>query len=350
MKKLDTLQGLRAVAFFCVFLGHTGILEIAGVAVSIFFVLSGFLMTYNYYRDLLSNELRSCFIFSTKKVRKLYLLHIIMMCPMLLLTMRGMRTGFSLLGISKVLLPNILLIQSWFPNREIYFGLNGVSWYLSTSMFLYFAFPFILNKIQASWSKKKAYICISVTFMLQVVLAIMLWIANLKIISFNFAWLTYIFPLYRVGDFFIGCNAGYLFLKNQSENTFAYATLREVLAITLMCVAVLIPKNRLLFESTSLSAIYIPGSVALVYAVAEGRGAISKILENHVFVKVGNMSAYLYLIHQVVINYVEIFLNHIFMVAIVSFVMTFTLALMYQKFEHSAMKRKIILMFRIKGR
>lgn len=336
MKKLYVLQGLRAVAFFCVFLGHAGILEIAGVAVSIFFVLSGFLMTYNYYyRDPLSNELKSCFIFATKKIKKLYPLHIIMMCPMVLLTLWGMRTEFSLLGISKVLLPNILLIQSWFPNKEIYFGLNGVSWYLSTSMFLYFAFPFILNKIQASWSKKKAYICISVTFILQVVLAIMLWIANLKVISFNFAWFTYVFPLYRVGDFFIGCNAGYLFLKKQSESTFAYATLREVLAITLMCTAVLIPKNKLLFESTSLSAIYIPGSVALVYVFAEGRGMISKILESQVFVIVGNMSAYLYLIHQVVINYVEIFLNHKFMVAIVSFVMTLILARMCQKFERS---------------
>ena len=338
MKKLDVLQGLRAVAFFCVFLGHAGMLEIAGVAVSIFFVLSGFLMTYNYYyRDPLSNELRSCFIFATKKIRKLYPLHIIMMCPMLLLTLWGMRTNFTLQGISKVVLPNILLIQSWFPNKEIYFGLNGVSWYLSTSMFLYFAFPFIMNKIQASWSKKKAYIYISVTFILQVVLAIIL-----ESTSFNFAWFTYVFPLYRLGDFFIGCNAGYLFLKKEGESNFAYATLREVLAITLMCVAVLIPKNKLLFASTSLSAIYIPGSVALVYVFAEGRGVISRILKSQVFVTVGNMSAYLYLIHQVVINYVEIFLNHKYMVAIVSFAMTFILALMYQKFERSAMKRRIL--------
>ena len=172
---------------------------------------------------------------------------------------------------------------------------------------------------------------------MQVVLAIIL-----ESTSFNFAWFTYVFPLYRLGDFFIGCNAGYLFLKKEGESNFAYATLREVLAITLMCVAVLIPKNKLLFASTSLSAIYIPGSVALVYVFAEGRGVISRILKSQVFVTVGNMSAYLYLIHQVVINYVEIFLNHKYMVAIVSFAMTFILALMYQKFERSAMKRRIL--------
>ena len=48
MKRLDSLQGLRAFAFLGIFLGHCGIGSAAGMSVCVFFVLSGFLMIYNY--------------------------------------------------------------------------------------------------------------------------------------------------------------------------------------------------------------------------------------------------------------------------------------------------------------
>lgn len=50
MRRLNSLQGLRAVAFMGVFLGHCGIGSGGGMGVSVFLVLSGFLMIYNYYQ------------------------------------------------------------------------------------------------------------------------------------------------------------------------------------------------------------------------------------------------------------------------------------------------------------
>lgn len=50
MKKIQSLQGLRAVAFIFILISHCGI-NFGGFGewgVSVFFILSGFLMSYNY--------------------------------------------------------------------------------------------------------------------------------------------------------------------------------------------------------------------------------------------------------------------------------------------------------------
>ena len=48
-QKLISLQGVRGIAFLGVFLYHASIIETGPWGVSVFVILSGFLMTYNYY-------------------------------------------------------------------------------------------------------------------------------------------------------------------------------------------------------------------------------------------------------------------------------------------------------------
>jgi peptidoglycan/LPS O-acetylase OafA/YrhL len=48
-KKIQSLQAIRAVAFSAIFLSHLEIISgLGGWGVSVFFVLSGFLMSYSY--------------------------------------------------------------------------------------------------------------------------------------------------------------------------------------------------------------------------------------------------------------------------------------------------------------
>ena len=44
-----SLQGIRAIAFLGIFLYHCELIETGPWGVSIFLILSGFLMSYNYY-------------------------------------------------------------------------------------------------------------------------------------------------------------------------------------------------------------------------------------------------------------------------------------------------------------
>jgi len=43
---------------------------------------------------------------------------------------------------------NITLLQTWFPYAPINVSLNGVAWYLSVTLFLYFMFPYIARLIR----------------------------------------------------------------------------------------------------------------------------------------------------------------------------------------------------------
>lgn len=77
--KIPALQGLRAIAFLCVFFHHSGLgilcTPLGPFGVSVFIVLSGFLMGGKY----IANNVELSFnpMFAIKKISQLYPLHII---------------------------------------------------------------------------------------------------------------------------------------------------------------------------------------------------------------------------------------------------------------------------------
>lgn len=80
-QKIDSLQTIRAFAFLGIFFWHTEIplsSTFGGWGVSIFIVLSGFVMVYSYYNKNLSTKVKDMFLFSLKRIKKLYPLHIMM--------------------------------------------------------------------------------------------------------------------------------------------------------------------------------------------------------------------------------------------------------------------------------
>ena len=113
-----TLQTVRCIAFLEIFMVHTHVLSdvlhgLGGSGVSIFFILSGFLMVYNYFNQ---NKIKkisfiSSLFFSYSKIKKLYILHI-------LCTIAVMIVGFEskdFIYTSFRFILNCLLIQGYFP-------------------------------------------------------------------------------------------------------------------------------------------------------------------------------------------------------------------------------------------
>ena len=143
-KKSDSLQALRAVACLRVFINHCYIGDNGPWPVSIFIVMSGFLLTSGRLakgRAALSLSPLECLRFAWGKVRKLYPLYIITLLPILALDIFNAVSSSSGFGvIIKELVLSVLLIQSWSPAHSMAF--NGVAWYLSTTFFLYFCFPY----------------------------------------------------------------------------------------------------------------------------------------------------------------------------------------------------------------
>lgn len=93
-KKSNQIQALRGIAFWGVFLSHTG-LKWFGAAghwgVSVFLVLSGFLMFVSYSdNDRIKRiSIRDNIDFSWRKIKKLYPLHICTMVAMMLFAFVG---------------------------------------------------------------------------------------------------------------------------------------------------------------------------------------------------------------------------------------------------------------------
>lgn len=81
---MDSLTAIRGIAFICVFLSHAdvfGVFTILGAwGVEVFFVLSGFAMSYSYYGTgrIVSKSLKEKFKFVYKKMMGLYPLYIIL--------------------------------------------------------------------------------------------------------------------------------------------------------------------------------------------------------------------------------------------------------------------------------
>lgn len=344
--RIISLQVIRALACSAIVLMYLGIIPVAFStwAVSVFFVLSGFLMVINYFDVPLSAKVKNSFQFSLRKIAKLYPLHLLMTIAALPLSLIVLLRNFSLNSlvsfIARTIL-NVSLLQAWIPNSDTYYFANGVSWYLSASLFLYFAFPFILKAIKKIKNNTTAVCSMIVIFLIQIIFGYL----SSKIIpqtSFinNFTkWFVYIFPLFRLGDFTIGALLGYLFINRKNEITKLTATISEFLALVLTLSVILIYTFK--FESDEsiwygYSLIYLPISLLLVYAFALNRGMITKILQNKVVLWVGNMSAYLYLCHQVVWSYVNLtsdFIPNKWIRAIITIIITIIGIVVYRKIE-----------------
>lgn len=327
--KIESFQGLRAIAFLGIFLSHMKTKYFTGTGawgVSVFLILSGFLMINNYFRKnrITHISIKDNFRFSLAKIQKLYPLHIAMMIiaiPLMIYDYVSASESHIIIRSFISLLTNIFLIQSWFPKEKIYYSLNGVAWYLSVCAFIYFIFPYILNYIEQKYTKKKAVLSTISIFSLQIIVGFISSILPLPwSIRWDFpTWATYILPITRLGDFVIGCNMGYLYLtdKKFSCSKKTSTCIPELLAVLFSigsCTVfylVAAKTNVPAIKWWTNTSIFIIPSIILVYLSANNNNFISRILSNKLLVYLGNMSASLFLIHQMVFKYFEFIYKHL---------------------------------------
>ena len=313
--------------------------------VSIFLVLSGFLMMYSYYDRDLSCSLKDCITFSVKKIKRLYPLHIIMMALPMLFSLRSIILNFSYKGLLDFIIQiilNITLLQAWVPVTKFYFSLNMVAWYLSVCLFIYAVFPFILRKFKKMKMNKIIFVGI-IVFVCQIIVCILLKFFNPFSTSYYF---TYIFPIFRLGDFVIGCCLGYIFINVDFNFNRTQATIIEFISLILFaCSEFVFLKSIGILGSYHFkySVLFIPSSVTLVMTFAINKGFISKALAWKSIVYIGNISPYAFLIHNNIIIIVRIFMYKLILsessmwfkpvLIVVSFVLTVLSSAAYMAIE-----------------
>ena len=275
---------------------------------SIFFGLSGFLMTVNYW----NREPRFGIAFAIKKIKKLYPLHIAMMLCMIPIRVYG---GVPLRTLIVQLILHMTLVQIWIPVPGLYSSLNGVAWYLSACVFLYFCFPLILVFIKKVQARNRVLFCTAVAFLLAINVSIVAYCVGnpQKDAVLSMQWITYYCPLTRLIDFFIGCNIAALYIKfSKTEHRLLYGSM-EIIGVAMILFSVWIYKTQygiLGSEYVRYSLLFIPTTLLLVWLVAINQGFLFKTLSCRYLCLIGDKSPYGFLIHLPVIWYCRLILSH----------------------------------------
>lgn len=301
------------------------------LGVSFFFILSGFILSYN-YSDKFKNKSISFKTYMRARFFRIVPLHWLTLLFSIFLSIAYINniTGFLL-----KLAANTFLLQSFVPVKDFYFGFNGVSWSISDEMFFYTLFPLLVLWI---YKKKQNYF-----------LAVLSLCIPILALSFfynysNSYWLFYVNPFFRIFDFIIGILLFKVYLKLKEFNFKINFTFVEITAILLLVCFVSFKDQ--VHQSFRWSIYYwIPMTwIILVFSLA--KGLISKILSHKSLLLLGEISFSFYMIHQLVIkvlwalNFKLHFTKSSILITLLSFLISVVLSyIAYNFFEKPINKR-----------
>lgn len=339
MEKIKSLQSLRALAFIEVFLGHCGISPFFGAfGVSVFFVLSGFCMAVNYIPKIeeVPRGVRGSILFALGKVKKLYFLHIVM--TLLSFVLRGVpqSTGDILR-----LIINVLLLQSLFPRTDVYFAYNGISWYLSTYMFICLFAPAILRAVSHRTDVKQVMTAAALVISVMLLLGVPLSVYKVPVGDDFAKWFTYICPASRILDFTLGALFGQMYLVRGKSSISAGKTAALALAalIYLSLYDLVVRSGAVGFQY---GFFFAPATVLFMLAFSLSGGAAARLLTWKPLVALGDLSSSAFLIHQLSIQGLRVLaflpsgITSLTALASAAFALTMVLAYIYSRLSKTA--------------
>lgn len=153
----------------------------------------------------------------------------------------------------------------------------------------------------------------------------------------DLTWSNYVFPVYRLLDFFIGCNLGYLFLnQKRKEKNIIKSNILEIVSLVMVIFSMLKFYNASMWYQYTI--LFVPSSISLVYIFADNKGMITKLLTNKVIIFIGNISPYIFLFHRLVINWLWFKYENVITdkatECIISFFITMVLSLLWKKIDN----------------
>lgn len=296
------LQSLRGILFLLVFYSHSGkffyvpnYLDLGAFSVCVFFILSGFLSSYDVYSSdwsfirIISDGFSNVF----KKLKKFYPIYFLFLLVAIPLTFKSFKNLFYC----------TFLIQSYFFDTKIALSFNWPTWFLSSLLISYFLAPLLCRVFRFKMVYENI-ICVLFTI---VIIAIWtyVWRNDSEIYGRGYYYV-YIFPLARALDFIIGINLGFLFQKNDnldeiSEFKVSFATVVETVVIISICGLFTIGKI-FVPRIATYTAVFIPFAVMLILVFARERGLITRYFANNkVILFIGKLSFELYIVHRMVL-------------------------------------------------
>ncbi len=322
-QRLDPLTSLRFVAAMMIVVGHAhtifasklAMLMPLGQGVSFFFVLSGFILAWNY--PVLTDwaERRRFWLARFARIWPLHLVTCLLWIALIFDFDRAAhfpgREGLIQLA------ANLMLLQTWVPVHDWDLSFNGVSWSISVEFFFYALFPLLIVSWGKHWHRLLA-VQVTVAVVFIAIGAYFSLPANedspgiglLGLIKFN--------PLVRVLEFTIGIALSPLVRRVAAAGVpqrlagTQWLAL-EILALAGTTVALLAAANfsgigralgvptEYYFQVQGLAPLW----ALLIGIFALSRGPVARLLSLRLAVFLGEISFALYLSHAMLIHYLE---------------------------------------------
>lgn len=326
---IKSLQGLRVVAMLTIFLYHTSVIPNAGFPVTFFFILSGFVIYLNYNNRYVNVDIKASVNFMMKRIKKIYLLHIIMLIFSIFIKYEEISV-YSLAEFIPRLLANVLLIQSFIPKRSYYFCFNNLAWFLSSLMLCYFTSLYFIKIIKH----------ISKTNLKLIIIFLIISEFIIMILGNDYSYETrkyifYINPLLRLIEFFIGMCIAKIFsqrniILQNKKNIIKYTIIELIILITIILQYIFSFKVP---QTLRWGVFYSPIIIFGIYVFSLEYGNISKILGGRIWIKLSEISLEFYLVHElVIISVKKIIPNNGILMVLVSIITSFLLATFMKKY------------------
>ncbi|MFD5317787.1 acyltransferase family protein [Streptomyces sp. NPDC127098] len=317
-RHLPSLTGVRFLACLVVFAAHAldaprlfadpklqrffGEMASTGtVAVTLFFLLSGFVMTWTARPG--------------EPARRFWRRRLVRVVPNHVLCLAAAAVLVAACGVGTQLsvgdgpwhpgavLANLFLVHVWVPSGDFIVAANPVTWSMACEVLFYLLFPVLIRWVRAiprarlgAWTLAMVAAAASVPCVAQWLLPAPAPVPGMPQISLEQYWLAYVFPVSRLPEFLIG-----MLLARLIAEGWRPPRLRHVAALPFVTVLLTLQMPAV-FTFGPLSA----GPVALVVAALAHRDLLGRgrWLSSDWMVAAGERTYACYLSHYVVIMYV----------------------------------------------
>jgi peptidoglycan/LPS O-acetylase OafA/YrhL len=351
---IDSLTGLRFFAALSVIFVHAlnqglsrdaGYEQLAASAVTFFFVLSGFILTYVYDQRLTWAKVPEYLVARWARIWPLHVTCLVFTAALYMSRQYlpwNSETAWRFIS-------NLFLVQSWIPIKDWPLSFNGPAWSISTELGFYLLFPLFLI-----FGRRRFWPILLGTALVS--FGALAWLQYRAIHHPEF-WplaseIGYCHPLIRAIDFVLGMTTGKLFLSGASRQNLGGVqpsglgrwcrdTLFELAALSLL-VAVgwaasrsgplhywWVDRGLLLIDYWSLcgGALLLPFAF-LIWVLAWSKGMLAQFLSQPLVVWLGEVSFAFYLVQNPVIRLLDPWVAEGFLPAslVVSMVIAISLA------------------------
>jgi len=347
---IAALTGLRFVAAFFVLFAHLlpkampfpnppgwyqQISALSAEGMTLFFVLSGFVIHYNYSGSIEQHGARGIFNFFVARFARLYPLYLVVVLCSLLLSF----SYAQLPAATPDALPSyLLMVQTWFYWPLGDYGLiyelgllPSVAWSISTEWFFYLAYPLIwvgLRRLKSARARLWFALLLSTLICGAIILA------SLRMSQLNefgaqtfglagkasaqphqysfYRWLIYFSPYSRIFEFILGCICASVYMTSRTTKPSAGEQLIGFIALIATIIATVL-LHWLMFGPARgwgtwsiitqfhMAFGFAPFMAIIIFCCARYQNGITRIFSSWPLVTCGEASYSLYLLHLVIV-------------------------------------------------